>query len=185
MRDNDAELREINKLLSARATKYEELSTIDNLTGVFNRSKFEMELRNEIKRIDRYETDTFSLVFLDIDYFKSINDKYGHLEGDNTLRDMARLIEKNIRSTDTLARWGGEEFVIIMPLTPMELAREVTEKFRKIIADEQFYVVGNITCSFGISEFKKGDNAQSLILRADQAMYKAKANGRNRVEIAE
>ncbi|WP_373000946.1 diguanylate cyclase [Sulfurimonas sp.] len=182
MRDNDAELREINKLLAARAMKYEELSTIDNLTGIFNRSKFEMELRNEIKRIERYTTDTFSLVFLDIDHFKSINDKYGHLEGDNTLRDMARLIEKNLRSTDTLARWGGEEFVIIMPLTPMELAREVTEKFRKIIEQEQFYVVGSVTCSFGISEFKKGDNAQSIILRADQAMYKAKANGRNRVE---
>ena len=98
---------------------------------------------------------------------------------------MARLIEKNLRSTDTLARWGGEEFVIIMPLTPMDLAREVTEKFRKIIEQEQFYVVGSITCSFGISEFKKGDNSQSLILRADQAMYKAKANGRNRVEVVE
>ncbi|PHQ65166.1 MAG: diguanylate cyclase [Sulfurimonas sp.] len=185
MRDNDTQLREINKLLTARATKYEELSTIDNLTGIFNRSKFELELRNEIKRIERYETDTFSLVFLDIDHFKNINDKYGHLEGDNTLRDMARLIEKNLRSTDTFARWGGEELVIVMPLTSLEQAWEVTEKFRKIISDEQFYVVGNITCSFGISEFKKGDNTQSLILRADQAMYKAKTNGRNRVEVAE
>lgn len=185
MRDNDTQLREINKLLSARAAKYEELSTIDNLTGVFNRSKFEFELRNEIKRIERYETGTFSLVFLDIDHFKNINDKYGHLEGDNTLRDMARLIEKNLRSTDTFARWGGEEFVVIMPLTPLELAKEVTEKFRKIVEQEQFYVVGKITCSFGITEFKKGDNAQSIILRADKAMYKAKENGRNRVEVIE
>ena len=183
MRDNDTQLREVNKLLKARATKYEELSTVDNLTRIFNRPKFELELRNEIKRVNRYNTETFSLVFFDIDYFKSINDRFGHLEGDHVLRSIAKLIESNIRSTDILARWGGEEFVIIMPLTSIEVAKEVTEKFRKIISSTEFDVVGNITCSFGISKFVKEDSAQSVIHRADQAMYNAKKNGRNRVEV--
>ena len=183
MRDNDTQLREINKLLEARAKKYEELSSIDNLTGIFNRSKFELELRNEISRVKRYITDTFSLVFLDIDHFKSINDRFGHLEGDNALRNIAKLIEINLRSTDTLARWGGEEFVIIMPLTNIDLAKLVTEKFRKLISETDFDVIGKITCSFGISEFREDDNAQSVVLRADKAMYRAKENGRDRVEV--
>lgn len=183
MRDNDTQLREVNKLLEARAIKYEELSIMDNLTGIFNRSKFELELRNEIKRVQRYNTDTFSLVFFDIDHFKSINDNFGHLEGDNVLREIAKLVEINLRGTDTLARWGGEEFVIIMPFTPLDLARIVAEKFRNTITEADFDVVSKITCSFGISEFKEDDTAQSIILRADKAMYMAKENGRNRVEV--
>lgn len=179
-KNNNPELKEISKLLAARAMVYEELSTIDNLTGVFNRPKFEMLLRDEIKRCT---TDTFSLVFFDVDNFKNINSKYGYLEGDNTLRDISRVLKKNMRKTDILSRWNGEEFVIIMPLTSLALAKKETQKLRKIISDEHFYVVGKITCSFGISEYKEGDNSQSTILRASQAMNKAKENGKNRVEI--
>ncbi len=185
MRDNDSQLREVNKFLEARANKYEELSSMDNLTGIFNRSKFEQELKNEIERIQRYNTESFSLIFFDIDHFKSINDKYGHLEGDNVLRKIAQLIKSNVRSIDTMARWGGEEFVIIMPVTVIENALIVTQKLRKLISDTKFENIGCITCSFGISEFKKGDNLQSIILRADKAMYNAKENGRDRVEIIE
>lgn len=182
MRDNDIQLREINKLLHARANKYEELSVTDALTGIFNRSKFELELRNEINRIKRYNEKTFSLVFFDIDHFKKINDTYGHLEGDNVLKEFVNIVNSNLRATDTMARWGGEEFVILMPLTPLEFAVIASQKLRQKINDTEFNVIGNLTCSFGVSEFKVGDNAQSIILRADKAMYNAKANGRNRVE---
>lgn len=183
MRDNDAQLREVNKFLEARATKYEELSSIDNLTGIYNRTKFEIELQTEIDRVKRYKIDPFSLVFFDIDYFKKINDTYGHLEGDNALKSISKLISLNIRSTDIIARWGGEEFVIIMPMTSLEKAFLVTEKFRKLIKDTKFDVIGSVTCSFGITEFKSNDDAGSILLRADKAMYKAKMNGRDKVEI--
>ena len=183
MRDNDIQLREVNKLLKARATKYEELSITDNLTGIYNRSKFEQELRAEIQRIKRYNANTFSLIFFDIDHFKKINDNFGHLEGDNALKQIAKISELNIRTTDILARWGGEEFVIIMPLTPIELALKATEKLRESISKAKFNIIGNMTCSFGISEFKPEDDAQSVILRADKAMYSAKENGRNKVVV--
>ncbi len=185
LRDNDIHLREINKLLEARATRYEELSTKDNLTGIYNRSKFEMELRREIERIRRYKTGTFSLVFFDIDFFKKINDTFGHLEGDNALREIAKLVNAHIRTTDTLARWGGEEFVIIMPQTSLSKAKTATDIIRQIVGDTSFSVIGNITCSFGISQYKEDDDAQSIIHRADQAVYNAKNNGRNRVEVME
>ncbi|MEA2100354.1 MAG: diguanylate cyclase, partial [Campylobacterota bacterium] len=183
MRDNDVQLREVNKLLEARATKYEALSSIDSLTGIFNRSKFELELRIEIDRVHRYDSGTFSLIFFDIDHFKSINDNFGHLEGDNALKEIAKLIKSHIRSTDTLARWGGEEFVVIMPQTSLKQIQTVAEIFRKVISETTFNLIGKITCSFGVSEFKKDDNAQSVILRADKAMYMAKENGRDRVEV--
>jgi diguanylate cyclase (GGDEF)-like protein len=183
MRDNDSQLREINKFLQARANKYEEMSFVDSLTGIFNRAKFEEILENEIYRIKRYKSETFSLIFFDIDHFKNINDTYGHLEGDNALKKVAQLVQSNIRTVDTVARWGGEEFVIIMPVTSAKGALQATQKLRKMISETDFEGIGKITCSFGISEFNHNDDTQSLIFRADKAMYSAKENGRNRVEI--
>ncbi|MFA9374961.1 MAG: diguanylate cyclase, partial [Poseidonibacter sp.] len=183
MRNNDNQLQKINKVLKEKATKYQELSTIDNLTGIFNRLKFEQELKDEIDRIRRYKTEKFSLVILDIDNFKKINDTYGHIEGDNVLKQLVLEIKSHLRSTDIFSRWGGEEFVIILPLTNINNAKIAIENIRKHVSSANFNKVGNVTCSFGLTEFNDEDTFHSVITRADEAMYIAKTSGKNRVEV--
>lgn len=183
MRNNDNQLQKINKVLKEKATKYQELSTIDNLTGIFNRLKFEQELKDEIDRIKRYKTEKFSLVILDIDNFKKINDTYGHIEGDNVLKQLVLEIKSHLRSTDIFSRWGGEEFVIILPLTNIDNAKIAIENIRKHISCANFNKVGNVTCSFGLTEFNDEDSFHSVITRADEAMYIAKTSGKNRIEV--
>ncbi|MGB5793188.1 diguanylate cyclase, partial [Poseidonibacter sp.] len=183
MRNNDNQLQKINKVLKEKATKYQELSTIDNLTGIFNRLKFEQELKDEIDRIKRYKTEKFSLVILDIDNFKKINDTYGHIEGDNVLKQLVLEIKSHLRSTDIFSRWGGEEFVIILPLTNINNAKIAIENIRKHVSSANFNKVGNVTCSFGLTEFSDDDTFHSVITRADEAMYIAKTSGKNRVEV--
>ncbi len=184
VRSNDAHLKEANRALQMRATKFEEMSVIDHLTGIYNRVKFEQELQKEIDRVVRYNTEPFSVLFFDIDHFKKVNDNYGHAMGDVVLQQLCQTVSKHMRLTDILARWGGEEFVVILPSTPLEGAREVAEKIRHTINELVFDELGNISCSFGVGQFVPSDNFHSLILRVDEAMYKAKANGRNRVEVA-
>ena len=183
MRNNDNQLQKINKVLKEKATKYQELSTTDNLTGIFNRLKFEQELKDEIDRIRRYKTEKFSLVILDIDNFKTINDTYGHIEGDNVLKQLVLEVKSHLRSTDIFSRWGGEEFVIILPLTNINNAKIAIENIRKHIESVHFNKVANVTCSFGLTEFNDEDTFHSVITRADEAMYIAKTSGKNRVEI--
>jgi len=183
MRSNDTQLHKINKILKNRATKYEELSSIDNLTGIFNRLMFEQKLKNEIERIHRYKVKNFSLAILDIDNFKKVNDTYGHLEGDNVLKQLVQEIKSHLRSTDVFSRWGGEEFVIILPLTNVCKAKIAIENIRKIISSSIFNKVGTVTCSFGLTEFNENDTFHSVIVRADEAMYIAKTSGKNRVEV--
>lgn len=179
MKDNDSQLKQVNKILQARATKYEELSTTDALTGIFNRSKFEYELSQEIKRLKRYDVETFSLVLFDIDHFKKINDEHGHLVGDNVLQKLTREIQNSLRTTDVFARWGGEEFVIIMPLTKLENGLKAVEILQSKILSMNCTLVEKVTCSFGITQYKDGDDINSILLRVDNAMYKAKQSGRN------
>lgn len=183
MRSNDTQLHKINRILKDRATKYEELSAIDNLTGIFNRLAFEQKLKNEIERINRYKVENFSLAILDIDNFKIINDTYGHIEGDNVLKQLVQEVKSHLRSTDIFSRWGGEEFVIILPLTNVEKAKIAIENIRQLISSVIFNKVGTVTCSFGVTEFNKDDTFHSVIIRADEAMYIAKRSGKNRVEV--
>lgn len=183
MRSNDTQLHKINRVLKDRATKYEELSTIDNLTGIFNRLAFEQKLKDEIERVHRYKVESFSLVILDIDNFKKVNDTYGHIEGDNVLKQLVQEVKSHLRGTDVFSRWGGEEFVIILPLTTVEKAKIAIENIRKIISSAKFNKVGTVTCSFGLTEFNKKDTFHSVIIRADEAMYIAKTSGKNRVEV--
>lgn len=183
MRSNDTQLHKINKALKNRATKYEELSTIDSLTGIFNRLMFEQKLKSEIERVHRYKRENFSLAILDIDNFKIINDTYGHIEGDNVLQQLVLEVKSHLRSTDIFSRWGGEEFVIILPLTNVEKAKVAIEGIRKLISSATFNKVGTVTCSFGITEFHADDTFHSVIMRADEAMYIAKATGKNKVEV--
>lgn len=181
MRTKDTQLTKVNKVLKDRATKFEEISLHDALTGIFNRTKFEQALQIEIDKTIRYQTESFALVFFDIDNFKKINDKYGHLIGDNVLKELSVKVEKHLRKSDLFARWGGEEFVLILPLISLENAMVATEGIREYICSTDFNEVGKVTCSFGVSKFKKGDDFHSIILRADESMYKAKQSGKNRV----
>lgn len=183
MRVNDTQLHKINKDLEDKATKYEELSSIDTLTGIYNRAIFENKLNSEIQRVQRYKTDTFSLAILDIDNFKKINDTFGHIEGDNVLKKLALEVKKHLRATDIFARWGGEEFVIILPLSKIEDAKVAIENIRKLISTLIFGKAGTVTCSFGLTEFHKDDTFRSVIMRADEAMYVAKKTGKNKVNI--
>jgi two-component system cell cycle response regulator len=160
--------------------KLVEMSIHDPLTGIFNRFKFDEELRDWISYSKRYKTP-MSLVIFDFDDFKKINDNYGHLEGDKVLIEAVKLIKSNIRSTDVFARWGGEEFVVLLPNTEKQPALELTERLRTAVAGHTFDNAGNITCSFGVASLKEHDDFSSLLHRADKMLYVAKYAGKNTV----
>ncbi len=136
----------------------------------------------EIQRVERYDR-FLSIVILDIDHFKRVNDTYGHDTGDYVLRRITELIKENIRVTDILARYGGEEFVIILPETDVKGASRQIERMRKTIEKTSFDGVGNLTISAGITGYTGGDGCKSMITRADKALYLAKEEGRNRVRV--
>ncbi|MDX4064610.1 diguanylate cyclase [Aliarcobacter skirrowii] len=185
LRDKTVHLSSINSKLQSKTTQLEQLASTDNLTSLYNRAKFEQKLKHEISRATRYENQEFSIILFDVDNFKIINDTYGHLAGDMVLKKIADLVKNTIRSTDFACRWGGEEFFIIYPSTNLKQAFEASEKLRILINKLEFDDIKNISCSFGVTKFNKSDSMQSILARADKAMYKAKNNGRNRVEIEE
>jgi diguanylate cyclase (GGDEF)-like protein len=158
-------------------------ATTDPLTGLSNRLKFNQALATEISRSMRYETP-LSLVLYDVDNFKAVNDTHGHQVGDKVLVQLSRLVPSLLRNTDLLARWGGEEFIILAPGSDGEMAYQATEKLRNAIEQVGFDEIGTVTCSFGIAQYVYGDTAETLISRADDALYRAKLNGRNQVELA-
>jgi diguanylate cyclase (GGDEF)-like protein/PAS domain S-box-containing protein len=162
--------------------KIEQISITDRLTGIYNRLKLDEALGVEYERFSRYESK-FSVILFDIDKFKSVNDTYGHIEGDNVLKKVAEVTGKNIRATDCFGRWGGEEFLIICSETVKDDASILAEKIRKLIENTDFGIDRTITCSFGVAEISINDNAEQLVSRADKLLYKAKENGRNRVEM--
>ena len=165
--------------------KLERLANFDALTGLHNRQAILGKLHETVNRAKRYRED-FSLIMLDLDHFKKVNDRYGHLTGDDVLEKVAALIRGNIRNTDVAGRYGGEEFIIILPQTGSSSALNVAERIRNIVEmAEMKDSTGNvfaITVSQGLSSWEQGEDAHSLISRADDALYKAKENGRNRVE---
>lgn len=161
--------------------KIEELSIRDKLTNLYNRVKIDEALKNEFETSKRYKIN-LSLIILDIDYFKLVNDKYGHLVGDSVLVQFANILMKNSRQSDIVGRWGGEEFIIIAPNSNIESVKKLAEKLRVIIEKFEFDVVKKLTVSFGVSQLKEEDDINSFIKRVDEALYKAKKLGRNRVE---
>ncbi len=162
----------------------ERLSVIDPLTSIYNRRKFNELLISEIDRSKRYRTD-LSIIMCDIDHFKNINDTYGHNVGDTALIAFSEKITQSIRETDIFARWGGEEFMILMPNIDINSARSVAEKLRSIIEKTDIKEVDTFTASFGVTNLNQEDTPDSFIKRVDEVMYKAKNNGRNRVEYIE
>lgn len=156
----------------------QKLATVDSLTGIYNRHKTNKEIEIEITRATRQE-GSFSLVMFDIDNFKNINDTYGHDVGDYILQELSSLVLKQIRESDRFGRWGGEEFMLLLPTTMSEKAINVSQKLRKIVESYQFSKVGQVTVSFGVSSFEKEDSKLSLLKRVDNALYEAKDSGRN------
>ena len=159
----------------------EKLSQIDKLTGIYNRLKLDESLHIEIERSKRYSTDV-SVIIIDLDNFKSINDTYGHLQGDKALVKTTEILKINIRKTDILGRWGGEEFMLICPNTDKKSAITLAQKLRSALENYPFENIGKQSASFGVTQFKKDEDIESFIYRADEALFSAKRNGRNRVE---
>ena len=168
--------------LKALNEELERQATTDSLTGLYNRLKFNALLLAEIDRAKRYGTG-FMLVILDVDFFKRINDTWGHQTGDIVLLNLARLARDTMRSSDALARWGGEEFVAILPMTDVNGALYFTERVAQALASFSFDPVPKVTCSFGVTQYVPGDTPESMTQRADEALYLAKENGRNRTEV--
>lgn len=156
------------------------LSVTDKLTGLCNRSRLDEVLKLESERSRRYRTD-FSVILMDVDFFKNINDRYGHSAGDQVLVEVAGILKKNTRSVDTVGRWGGEEFLLLLPEIGVSAAVEVAEKIRSAVSVFEFQTVGHLTISLGVTSCRMDDTDQELFARADAMMYKAKEEGRNRV----
>jgi diguanylate cyclase (GGDEF)-like protein len=159
----------------------EVLSVTDRLTGLFNRRKLDEVLDEELIRCRRYNVE-FAVIIMDIDHFKHVNDSHGHQAGDAVLQQMAQILRDGTRDADALARFGGEEFVIVCRHSSLDGAVETADRVREAIAAHEFPDVGRLTSSFGVAACCEGDSAKSLLERADSALYRAKAAGRNRVE---
>ena len=158
------------------------LAATDKLTGAYNRTKCHEILEREIERVKRHN-QPLSIIIFDIDRFKKVNDRYGHSAGDYVLKTIADIVRESIRKIDYFVRWGGEEFMIISSETNLKEASALAERIREIIETSAFEKVGKVTVSFGVTEFRENDTEDSLIKRADDAMYEAKKKGRNRVEV--
>jgi len=156
------------------------LSNTDKLTGIFNRLKLDDILEYEKKQFDRFARP-LSIVMLDLDFFKKVNDNYGHKAGDETLKSICKIIQDNKRESDVFGRWGGEEFLLVCPETDIHGARALAEKLRKAIETYEFPIITSMTASFGVAEFEKYDAIVKVFDRADHALYVAKESGRNKV----
>ena len=167
---------------NAQSRYFYDISTKDHLTQIFNRKKFDEIFHEEIAKANTLN-NVLSLIIIDIDHFKRVNDNFGHTTGDSVLVEVVKIIQNHIRRSDIFARWGGEEFVILMPKATKENANTKTELIRQAIESYTLDKVGNITCSFGITDYKQADTQSSMFHRSDKALYESKANGRNRITL--
>jgi len=171
----------IGRDITDKKSKEEELQAQafrDPLTKAFNRRQLHVAIDEEIARSQRSE-ECFSLLLIDADHFKAINDQYGHESGDQVLKQLVDVLSGGIRRTDTLARWGGEEFTILLPGARCANALRVAESLKARVNQTPFDVSRPVTVSIGLAEYKNNETADALIRRADRALYKAKENGRN------
>ena len=183
----------ISELLAIFKMKYqytekEFMSVLDGLTGLYNRRQFEISLEQEYNRTRRHPSD-FSLAILDIDFFKKVNDNFGHQYGDYVLKTVSDLLKQSFRKTDLLYRYGGEELVMIMPETNIEGALVPVQRLRRMVEEYEFDYNGvktNVTVSIGLTMNYQSFNSTAEILKsADDALYRAKEEGRNRVILHE
>jgi len=161
--------------------KLEILASTDSLTNIYNRSKYDEIIAREIERANRYNR-FLALIIFDIDIFKKINDTYGHLVGDEVLKTLVSLTKKQMRGADYLIRWGGDEFILVLPETHLEGAKGLAERIRHSVAGHKFDGLETLTVSLGVTHLCQGDTEHILFKRADEALYQAKIHGGNRVE---
>ncbi|MDH3646667.1 MAG: diguanylate cyclase [Gammaproteobacteria bacterium] len=178
---NNEELERMNNF-------FRDLAIKDGLTNLYNHRHLQEALTVEVERSKRYKRDV-SVLFIDVDYFKTYNDTQGHPAGDEVLRSLAKILLEHARDADTVARWGGEEFVILAPETSAEQARELAERLRAAVSAFPFQgretqPNGLITISVGVATLDPNGSHESLVSRADAAVYEAKAAGRNTVRVA-
>ncbi len=176
-----SELAAMQGKLKVMISELDQLASTDKLTGAWNRRRFEETVETEIDRLRRYG-QPLSLMILDVDHFKKINDDYGHPIGDQVLVDLSNTIRSSLRASDSLTRWGGEEFVILCPNTTASIVSKLAERLRKKIATVNFKEVGCITVSFGVAECGPSETWEQWLHRADEALYLAKSGGRDQVK---
>lgn len=174
------ELINVNSQLEQRIAQAERMAETDPLTGIANRYRLEKVLDIEVERASRFE-QPLSIIAMDIDDFKQINDGFGHANGDIVLVKLSRLIKKNIREIDLVARWGGDEFMLILPNTSLDAAMITAEKLRMLVANTQLDKRVAITSSFGVAQIRHGESAMRLAIRVDNALYQSKEEGKNRI----
>lgn len=179
-------MKSISKMSEAIKHREEELvrlSIIDELTGIYNKSKINDILRREIETSKRYDSE-LSIIMVDIDHFKTVNDNFGHDVGDVVLKEVASVLKNNIRERDFIGRWGGEEFIIICSTTSLEEATKLANKIKEKVEEYRYSLTSNQTASLGVATLISGEDSKSLFIRADKALYNAKKLGRNRVEVS-
>jgi len=179
-------LRKYNKILEAKNRELEILATTDALTGVKSRRNF-FDIGEQYILVAKRENMPLSFIMLDIDYFKKVNDTYGHIAGDEVLKNFTSIISNNLRKSDIFGRVGGEEFAIIFHNADKNTALQLAEKIRKKINNNsaKFHdKIINITVSLGVAVLKDEDTLDSLFNKADEALYASKQNGRNQVTVA-
>lgn len=162
--------------------KLEKLAKKDSLTEAYNRSQLNEFIGREMERTSRFNLK-LSMIMFDVDNFKQINDTHGHIVGDQVLKKIGCIVRENIRKINYFIRWGGEEFIIITPETDLNKAKAMSERIRKVVESHKFDHAGKVTVSFGVTRLKKEDTIDTFIKRVDDAMYLAKRNGKNRVEV--
>lgn len=177
------QIRTLNSRLKQTSEHYAEIARTDALTAIWNRYYMEEELNKEIAAAERYGRPC-SVVLFDIDHFKVFNDNFGHDAGDHVLKTVSACIDSDVRAADHFGRWGGEEFILLAGNTPEEEAAPLAERIRQQVEALDFEQLGTVTVSLGVAQWQPGNTWRELVARADQAMYRAKTGGRNRLEVA-
>ncbi|MCB1189400.1 MAG: diguanylate cyclase [Leptospiraceae bacterium] len=167
--------------LDRKTIRLEHTAFIDDLTKIYNRRKFDELFLEELQETEKSQSK-LSLIMFDLDFFKNINDTYGHREGDIVLQKLTKEVGYRIRQSDVFARWGGEEFMILLKNTGINGAYHLAEKIRKFVEKIKFNFDKKVTISLGITEYRQEDTIEAMVERADEALYRAKENGRNRTE---
>jgi len=182
MKEYSSELSQINELLNKKTKKYEHMASTDQLTGLYNRYKFTELFISLYTTMIKREND-MSLIMVDIDHFKNINDTYGHNVGDKVLIAISKTLREYSRNVDIVGRWGGEEFVILIPTANIENCEKIANKMRLTIKELKVLDGLEVTASFGITQIKLGDTLEVAVKRADEALYEAKDSGRDNIKI--
>lgn len=180
----EAEVEERTRELSELNSRLDQAASVDSLTRILNRRGFSQKVEQEIARVGRTRRG-FVLIMADIDYFKDFNDQYGHTCGDYVLERVAAYLSKHLRDVDIIARWGGEEFIFLLPETTLDGGEIAAEKLRESLEQYPFQYMGNslsLTMTFGVAQYRHGMTLDECLLRADKALYQGKKLGRNRVE---